>query len=269
VSSTRAKHWAWSQGDLSRSELLLLLAMADHVGETLLCYAALKNLATMARMSGRTAERTAERLVQAGKVEATVRPGQTTLFRLLVPVEFGKDAVGRARRRKPPKTPDKMTGAGGIEPASQQGRAPDMVSGVTPDKMTGVEPPPTICREPPSNRRGTPDKMSDYSSLNSSLDKTSSRTRASPASSPARAGPSSPDRELFLLTNTAKLLGISGRTQSESLADFRRRVDEAHGRELAHKAAAAAAIRAERAAKTEMATAETKGNYIHESLDHT
>ena len=231
MSSDRAKHWAWKQVDVSRSELLLLLAMADHVGETLLCYAELQNLAAMARMSYRTAQRTAERLVEAGKLQRTQRPGSTTLFRLLIPADFGNQIGEQSRRRKGPVTPDKMTGVSREAPGSEQGRTPDTVSGVTPDKMAGVDP-----RQNDRGVRtkwpGTPDKMADDSSLNPSLHQSSSdaRARAGPASSPARASETQTHGDELVLENRAKLAGITPWLPDEPRDRFLRRLNEAEGR---------------------------------------
>lgn len=232
MSSTRAKHWAWKQADVSRSELLLLLAMADHVGEKLLCYAAFGTLAAMARMSERTAQRCADRLVDAGKLERIHRPGQTTLFRFLIPAEFGLESEPRTRRR----TPDKMSGVGGGGSAGDGGRTPDMLSGVTPDKMSGVYPrqndgtPTTECRD-------TPDKMSSDSSLNSSLNIPKARARdGSKPVSLTRQDQRAIERELRTLDHEAKRLKAPPRTETEPLEHFRKRIAELVNREIAERA---------------------------------
>lgn len=219
---------------MSRSELLLLLAMADNVGETLLCYAEFKTLAGMARMSERTAQRTSERLVEAGKLERTLRPGRTTLFRLLIPADFGKETGERPRRRKEEATHDKMAGVAG---SSTPEAAPDTVSGVTRDKMSGVGPT-TDCQGPPSNWRGTHDKMSSDSSLDSSLHKPSShaRTRAEPGQSPARAAAPPTERDQLLLKNRAMLAGITPRLPDEPRDRFLRRLEEGEGRVVLDRA---------------------------------
>lgn len=221
MSSDRAKHWAWSQLDLSGSELLVLLAMADNVGEKLICYASLATLGEMARKSERTVQRILEKLVDANKLRRHDRPGRTTLFELAIPAEFGE----RTSKRRVTRTPDKMTG---VHDGPALEATPANMSGDTPDKMTGVEPT-TERRAPSTNWRGTHDKMSDDSSLNSSLLKTLQSARAGKSPAPAREGEEAPiDPELYLLNNTARNLGITPKLADESIDTFRRRIDAAH-----------------------------------------
>lgn len=263
MSSDRAKHWAWKQSELDAYQLLLVLAMADNCGEELICYARLSTLAQMARQSERTVQRNLESLVEMGKVAIVAkRPGRTTLFRILVPVDFGNDAPSN-------RTPDSVTGVGqkqALEPSNGAG------SMATHDNMSGVSSGPTTqSRGPPTGSQGTHDRLSYDSSLNPSLHKpseTGARARAGPASSPARAHDSDSaeavakataiaaelgldgrwtresaarfvrrigeaERELFLLNNTAKQSGFEQRRVGESLAVFRRRSETEHGEILA------------------------------------
>ncbi|MEO8466270.1 MAG: hypothetical protein ABI640_13080 [Gammaproteobacteria bacterium] len=234
MSSDRAKHWAWKQVELDAYQLLLVLAMADNCGEELICYARLSTLAGMARQSERTVQRNLESLVELGKVAIVAkRPGRTTLFRLLVPLDFG-NAVPSGP------TPDSVTGVGqkqGLEASNGAG------SGGTPDNVTGVPEPLTGSRGPPTGSQGTHDSLSYDSSLNPSLHKPSQTrgARAGPAESPARASTrESPqqrsDRErkrrAFLLENSCRVLGISGRQAAESLDDVDNRVAAAQIRKL-------------------------------------
>lgn len=229
MSSTRAKHWAWCQLDLTRSELLLLLAMADNVGEDLRCYAKVQTLAAMARLSERQAQRLLDKLVADGRAERTVRPGLTTLYRLQIPADFGAETGDRPRRRKGRSTPDTMSGVHGSSPA---GATPDNVSGVTPDTMSGVQPP-TPCRDTPTPCRGTDDTMSPDSSLNSSL--------PNPLSAPARDGSNAvaltreEQRELRTLDYEAARLKVSKRTANETFEHYRKRISDEVTAELAHR----------------------------------
>ena len=231
MSSSRAKHWAWSQLDISRSELLLLLAMADNVGESLMCYASVTTLRTMARMSERTAQRTLDSLWAVGKVARVDRPGRTTLFQLLIPPDFGRTSSAR----KGSQTPDKMTGVDGQLPL---GATPDTVEGVTPDKMTGVLPP-SDWHPPPSKRRGTPANLAPNSSLNSSLPNPSSHARAPDG---AGALTREQDRKLGQLRHRAMVVGVSPPTESEviDLIDggrtAERRIEEAETRSVQARA---------------------------------
>lgn len=230
MSSDRAKHWAWSQLDVSGGELLVLLAMADNVGEKLICYASLATLGEMARQSERTVQRNLEHLEAAGKIARVDRPGRTTLFELLIPADFGK----KTPARKPTKTPDNMTG---VEDASRATSTPDNLSGVTPVNVAGVGPT-TDWRGPPSNWRGTPANLSSDSSLNPSLPipSQSAHARASPASSPARAAASPTEGDGLLLKNRAMLAGITPRLPDEPRDRFLRRLDAAEGQRVVERA---------------------------------
>lgn len=190
--------------DLGRSELLLLLAMADNCGEELLCYARVDTLAVYARMSERTAQRTLKELEDLGKISRKDRPSRTTLYQLLIPDDFGYQ-TGTPKRR--PKG-DKTSGSKG-----------DILTG----SNGATERHPTQ-----SNCRPTGDKMAPDSSLNPSLHKPSdARTRAGPGPSPARAREPLPQLDIAALNRAVVELGLPERTPDEQLPMYQRRIGDA------------------------------------------
>lgn len=283
MSSDRAKHWAWqSRHELpSGAHLLLLLAMADVVGETLVCYASVETLTDLSMSSDRTIRRHLDELEQLGKIKGQPRPGRTTIYQLLIPPEFGQEVGGRKGRR----TPVKMTGVDqgdtGTSGTSDPGQDDRGNPGQN-DRGT----PRSDCQGPLSDWQDTPAKLTDDSSLDSSLPnppKTRAGARAGPAPSPARAEPVDPaerawklaaelglesqwrnesqkafirrvseaERDVFLLNNSAAVLKIPPRSPGETLKALRARVDQAQSAKLAAEVESRRAA----AAASELATA--------------
>jgi hypothetical protein len=274
LSSDRAKHWAWKQRDVSGAQLLLLLAMADNVGESLICYAAIATLQEMSRQSDRTIRRHLDELEALGKIRGETRPGRTTRYQLLVPESFGAENQDVARAARG--TPVKMAGVDSEAPAEPGAAPPGQIASGDPGQNDRT-PPRSDCQPPRSNWPDTPVKMTDDSSLNPSLPNPSqTRARASSSTSstartsaretrddelqrldaraealqiPARRTSESlgtfrlrvrladeASAELFKLCNTARNLGLSPKLDTESLEHFRKRIDDAHAAQLAAKA---------------------------------
>lgn len=92
----------WEQPDLEGSELLMMLALADHANDEGVCWPSVSRLATRARLSERQAQRVLHKLADKGYIRVVVRGdgrGRTTLYILTLkgdtvsPIEPEKDDI--------------------------------------------------------------------------------------------------------------------------------------------------------------------------------
>lgn len=76
--SIRVMSHVWDFGPENQSELLVLLALADHADENGKCWPSMERIARKARMSIRTARRTIRKLEAAGLVSVSVSVGRSS-----------------------------------------------------------------------------------------------------------------------------------------------------------------------------------------------
>lgn len=109
------------------SHLLVLLSIADHAGDDGTAFPSVTRLASRARCDERTVQRALAALESEGWLERQMRPGHSTLYRLLTP-DTGV-------------TPDKMSPPSPVSPHPRHPRHPSGDTGVTHNrKRTTNEP---------------------------------------------------------------------------------------------------------------------------------
>ena len=105
----------WSDGPSDKSEILLLLALADFCNDEGECWPAVDTIAEKARMTSRGVQKISARLVEAGWLEIDLRKGRhgCNLFRIKTPngahpnPEHGSPRTRFAKTPNPvPKTPN-------------------------------------------------------------------------------------------------------------------------------------------------------------------
>lgn len=77
----------WDEADVSGSELLVLLALADYANDEGVCWPSLPRLAQRARLSVRQTQRVIQKLADGGQIEVLSKGdgrGHSTLYRVLV-----------------------------------------------------------------------------------------------------------------------------------------------------------------------------------------
>lgn len=82
--SIQATAWAWNVARLTPGELLVLLVLADMVGDDLMCWPSVALLATRSRCSPGSVRTRLVTLEKRGLIARIQRDGRTAAFRLKV-----------------------------------------------------------------------------------------------------------------------------------------------------------------------------------------
>jgi Helix-turn-helix domain len=75
----------WDESPFDQTTLLIQLCLADHADDDGRCWPSIPRLAKKARCSERWARDVIKELAEKGYLERDVRPGKSTMYRLLFP----------------------------------------------------------------------------------------------------------------------------------------------------------------------------------------
>lgn len=127
--SIRAYNWAWERLDVdSHTDLLVLLALADHANDDGECWPGHAYVARKARLDERTVPRVIRRLAARGLVRIAPREGKSNRYTLNLADDPGWAATGDAD------TPGSAPGVG-------EGETPGTAPGVSPPRVDSKSPP--------------------------------------------------------------------------------------------------------------------------------
>lgn len=149
--SIRLANHVWEHAQLSGTDLLMLLALADHANDEAVCWPSLERLAARCRISKRQAQRVIQRLIAAGEiyVDAGNGRGNTSYYHLLNLPEKVTSGAEKVTSASPIAPEEKVTSsAEKVTPEAEK---------VTSSALKGdiaMSPEPLEPLEPSENREG-------------------------------------------------------------------------------------------------------------------
>jgi len=232
--------------DLAKEQKLVLLAFADHADDDGYCW---PSLARIAWKCGYTQKRTVSeivrKLIESQIVSQVEPPHGRTPTKYHIRTHFGaqlppfdpsvfRDAINAPHAVEA--EPNPLNSQGSISESEPTGatNAPQ-AHGPVDNSSVGVRSSQLGVRS--GARRGAVATAPESLTIKESK----TRARAGSSSSPARtrARPTAdPERDLFLLKNSAKNLGLQPKFDAESVEHFRQRVNDATSAQLAQRAKA-------------------------------